>query len=96
MLEFLGRFVVDVLFQGLVDIVEAAGRAITRMIVPPLTAGRVRVEPLCRGEIAVRRWHGVHRLTDGTPVIGEGLAGLIGILLIAMVVTAVIVFVKYA
>jgi hypothetical protein len=37
----------------------------------------------------------VHRLTDGTPVIGEGLAGLIGIMLIAMVVTAVIVLVKY-
>jgi hypothetical protein len=63
--------------------------------VPPVTGGRIKVAPLAAHLILVRRWHGLHRLTDGTPVLGEELAGLIGIVLIALFAAAVIIVVGY-
>jgi hypothetical protein len=95
MLEFLGRFVVDVLLQGLLGLIEAIGYALTRLIVPAVTGGGIKVAPLVGHLVLVRRWHGLHRLTDGTPVIGEGLAGLVGIVLIAVFAAAVIMVVRY-
>jgi len=68
---------VEVLFQGLLGILEVLGHATGRAVVRLLTGGRVKVAPLGRREI-VRRWHGLHRTTDGTPVIGEGLATAVG------------------
>ena len=96
MLEFLGRFVVDVLLQGLLDVVQVVAHALTLTAVPPLTGGRVKAEPLRRRLVLVRRGHGVHRLTDGTPVVGERLAEPIGVILIMVVVAVIVVLAKYA
>ena len=56
----------------------------------------MKVEPLRRRLVLVRRWHGVHRLTDGTPVVGERLAEPIGVILIMVVVAVIVVVAKYA
>jgi len=93
MLAILGRFVVEVLFQGLLGLLEVLGHATGRAVVRLLTGGRVKVAPFGRREI-VRRWHGLHRTTDGTPVIGEGLATALGLLLIALLIAACIVAIK--
>jgi hypothetical protein len=47
-----------------------------RLTVPVVTLSRVKVAPVAGDMIVVRRWHGLHRLTDGTPVIGENLAAI--------------------
>jgi hypothetical protein len=90
MVEFLVRFVVETLFQGLLELLAAAGHAITRLLVPWLTAGRVKVAPLSERRVIVSRWHGVHRLTDGTPVLSEWLATAIGLLAIALTLAALL------
>jgi hypothetical protein len=93
MLEFLGRFVVETLFQGLLELIGGLGHAIMRAIVPFATAGRVKVEPV-PGMTAIPRWYGVHRLTDGTPVLGERLAAFLGIIVILAMLIAAIVAIK--
>jgi hypothetical protein len=94
MLEFLGRFVVETLFQGLLNIIEGIGHEIARVVVPFVTAGRVKVEPLRDESSVIRRWHGIHRLSDGTPAMGETLAAGIGLLIIACILVALIVAIK--
>jgi hypothetical protein len=94
MVEFLVRFVVETLFQGLLELAAAAGHAITRVLVPRLTAGRVKVAPLSGRLVVARRWHGLHRLTDGTPVVGERLATAIGLLVIVLTIAALVIVVK--
>jgi hypothetical protein len=94
MLEFLGRFVVETLFQGLLNIIEGIGHEIARAVVPFVTAGRVKVAPLRDGSAVIRRWHGIHRLSDGTPVMGETLAAGIGLLIIAGVLMGLIIAIK--
>jgi hypothetical protein len=94
MVEFLVRFVVETLFQGLLELVAAAGHAITRMLVPWLTAGRVKVAPVSERLVVIPRWHGLNRLTDGTRVLGERLATAIGLLVIASVLAALVILVR--
>jgi hypothetical protein len=92
--EFLVRFVVETLFQGLLELVAAAGHAVTRALVPRLTSDRVKVAPLSERLAVARRWYGLHRLTDGTPVLGERLATAIGLLVIALTLAALVIVVK--
>ena len=83
MAEIIVRFVVWLLVETIFDWIERLGYAIARLVVPFLTFGRVRVAPPPGNLVVVRRWHGMHRLTDGSPVMGEGLAAIVGLLLLA-------------
>ena len=78
MAEFLVRFVFEIVVLGALELVARLGHLVARAVVPLLTAGRVLVEP--SKFVIVRRWHGMHRLTDGTPVMGKALASTLGIL----------------
>jgi len=52
------------------------------------------VEPVPDNLVVVERWHGLHRLTDGTPVIGKTLAAALGFLLLAFAAVFVLVAVR--
>jgi hypothetical protein len=75
MAELLVRFVFEVILLGLVRL----GRLIARPIVALASGGRIVVDPPPDNLIVVRRWHGLHHLTDGTPVIGKTLASILGL-----------------
>ena len=64
--------------------------ALVRWAVPILTGQRVLIAPLRDTRVLVPTWPGMHRLTDGTPVIGEVLATLIGVTLFGVAVFAVL------
>ena len=91
MAEFLIRFVFDVVLYGLLELAGSIGRLITRTVVRPFAGKRILIEPVPGKLVVVRRWHGVHRLTDGTPVLGPGLAGLVGWIILAAVLTFAII-----
>jgi hypothetical protein len=87
MAEFLVRFVFEIIVLGILELVARAGQLITRIVVPLLST-RVLVEPVPGTLVVVQRWHGLHRLTDGTPVIGRPLASMIGLTLLACAAVA--------
>jgi hypothetical protein len=91
MIEFLGRFVVEIvgqlLFQGLFHV----GHAVIQEFVPRLTGQRVLVAPLPDSRQIATRWYGIHRLTDGTPVIGETLATVIGLALLCITIVVAVI-----
>ena len=85
MAEIIGRFVVDILIIGAVDVLARIGYWIARFAVPLLTLGRIPVTPP-PGHLAVsERWHGMHRLSDGTRIIGRTLASVVGLIILATV-----------
>ena len=86
--EIIVRFVFEILFSGIVDFFAWIGRVIAHATIPLLTAGRVRVAPVAGNLIVVERWHGMHRLTDGSPVMGERLAAIVGLLILTIVLLA--------
>jgi hypothetical protein len=85
MAEIIVRFVFEILFSGIVDFFAWIGRVIAHAAIPLLTAGRVRVAPVAGNLVVVTRWHGMHRLTDGSPVMGERLAAVVGLLILTIV-----------
>ena len=85
MAEIIVRFVFEILLTGVIDFFAWIGRMIAHATIPLLTAGRVRVAPVAGNLIVVARWHGMHRLTDGSPVMGERLAAIVGLLILAIV-----------
>jgi hypothetical protein len=85
MAEIIVRFVFEILVSGIVDFFAWIGRVIARATIPLLTTGRVRVAPVAGNLIVVTRWHGMHRLTDGSPVMGERLAAIVGLLILTIV-----------
>jgi hypothetical protein len=94
MAEFLVRFVFEIVLLGLLEFAGSIGRLIARAVVPLFSGGRILIEPVPGNLIVVRRWHGLHHLTNGTPVLGKGLAAVTGFLILAAVLAlAVIVFV---
>ena len=88
MAELVFRFVVGVIFEiivlGAIDLAVRAGHGVTRAIVPLVSGGRVLVVPVPNNLVVVERWHGLHRLTNGTPVIGKALATILGFLLLLL------------
>lgn len=86
MAEFLVRFVFEVILIGLLDLLARFGRLIARPVVTFLSGGRVLLDPPPGNLIVMRRWHGVHRLTGGTPVLGETLSVVLGLVLLAAAV----------
>jgi hypothetical protein len=75
MAELLVRFVFEVVLLGLARL----GQMIARPVVSLASGGRIFVDPPPNNLIVVRRWHGLHHLTDGTPVIGKTLASVLGL-----------------
>ncbi|MEN3377345.1 MAG: hypothetical protein V7604_2700 [Hyphomicrobiales bacterium] len=85
MAELIVRFVFEILFSGIVAFFAWIGRVIAHATIPLLTAGRVRVAPVPGNLNIVERWHGIHRLTDGSPVMGERLAAIAGLVILTIV-----------
>ncbi len=83
MAEFLVRFVFDIILLGLLDLLAGLGRWVARPVVTFFSRGRVLLDPPPDNLVVVRRWHGVHHLTEGTPVLGETLAALLGLALLS-------------
>jgi hypothetical protein len=83
MAEFLVRFVFDILVLGLLDLLARLGRWVARPVVTFLSRGRILLDPPPNNLVVLRRWHGVHHLTDGTPVLGEMLTALLGLALLS-------------
>jgi len=85
MADIIVRFVFEILVSGIVEFLAWIGRVVAHATVPLLTAGRVRVAPVAGNLIVIERWHGLHRLTDGSPVMGERLAAIVGLLILGIV-----------
>jgi hypothetical protein len=85
MADIIVRFVFEILVSGIVEFLAWIGRVVAHATVPLLTAGRVRVAPVGGNLIVIERWHGLHRLTDGSPVMGERLAAIVGLLILGIV-----------
>jgi hypothetical protein len=94
MAEFLVRFVFEIVLLGLLDLLARLGRLVARPVVSLLTGGRVLLDPPPGNLVVVRRWHGLHRLTDGTPVLGETLTALLGLALLAAAAVVVLAAVR--
>jgi len=94
MVEAIVRFLVETVIDGLLVLIADGVRIIVRVMVPVVTFGRVKVAPVAGNTIVVRRWHGLHRLTDGTPVIGENLAVIAGLVFILLLVAATVVAIR--
>ena len=85
MAEIIGRFVVDILVLGAVDVLARLGYWIARFAVPLLTFGHIPVMPPPRHLAVSERWHGMHRLSDGSRIMGRKLASIVGLLILAAV-----------
>ena len=94
MAEFLVRFVFEIIVLGTLDLIARAGHRVARTLVRFTSGGRILVEPVPDNLVVVERWHGLHRLTDGTPVIGKTLAAALGFLLLAFAAVFVLVAVR--
>jgi hypothetical protein len=93
MAEFLVRFVFEIVLLATLELILSIGHRITRIVVP-LAGARILVEPVPGTLVVVERWHGLHRLTDGTPVIGRRLGGVIGLTLLASAMIAGLIIAK--
>jgi hypothetical protein len=82
MAEIIVRFVFEVILSSLLALLGWIGRAVSRAVIPPLTAGRIQVVPAPNNRRVIERWHGLHHLTDGSPIMGERLAGTVGLLIL--------------
>ena len=91
MAELLVRFVFEIVLLGLLELSGRIGRFVARPAVAFVSGGRVLVDPPPTNLVVIQRWHGVHRLTDGTPVIGKALAAALGLslLLVALIVVLI-------
>ena len=92
MAEFLVRLVFEIVVLGLLRFAERLCQGVARAVVPVLTGGRVLVEPV--KWVVVERRHGLHRLTDGTPVVGPRLASLLGLLLLALALVIALIVIR--
>jgi hypothetical protein len=96
MAEFLVRFVFDILVLSVFDWAGWLGRSIGRPVVTFLSGGRVFLDPPSSNLVVVRRWHGVHHLTDGTPVLGRKLTALLGLALLTAAIVAAAMLLRIA
>lgn len=96
MAEFLVRFVFDIILLSVFDWAGGLGRSIGRPVITFLSGGRVLVDPPPNNLVVVRRWHGVHHLTDGTPVLGRKLTAALGLVLLAAIIVAALAALRWA
>jgi hypothetical protein len=89
MAELLLRFLLDVVVYTLVRVLVLPGYYTARAIVPLFSSGRLMVAPPPNNAVVFTRWHGFHRLSDGSVVVGTGMASFLGTLfLIAVLIIA--------
>jgi hypothetical protein len=79
--EFLVRFLFETIFMGLLKGLGYLGYLIARATVPILSAGQVGVVPPPKNYVLYTKWHGLHRLSDGSIYMGKSLAGVCGLVL---------------
>ena len=82
MAEIIVRFVFEVILLSLLALIGRVGWAVSRVAIPVFTAGRIRVAPPPNNRTVIERWHGLHHLTDGSPIMGERLAAMAGLLIL--------------
>jgi hypothetical protein len=95
MIELLLRVLYLHIFLGFFKGLGFLGYKISRVIVPILSDGRVGVVPPPNNYEIYPRWHGLHRLSDGSLYMGKGLAGLCGVVF-ALLVSYLIVLIFIA
>jgi hypothetical protein len=71
--EFLVRFMFEIIIAGLFKGLATLGYWIARATVPILSAGRLGVVPPPNNYVVYTRWHGLHRLSDGSIYMARGL-----------------------
>jgi len=79
--EFLIRYLFETIFMGLFKGLGHLSYLIARTIVPILSAGQIGVVPPPNNYVLYTKWHGLHRLSDGSVYMGKGLAGVCGLML---------------
>jgi len=92
--EFIIRFMFETIIVGLLKGLGLLGYSIARVIVPILSAGWIGVVPPPNNYVIYPRWHGLHRLSDGSIYMGKGLAGLCGLILAGLVLTLALLVLK--
>jgi hypothetical protein len=94
MIETIFRFLLEIVLLGVLYVIGRVGYWITRGIVSIAGGSQIFVAPPPNNYVVVTRWHGMHRLTDGTPVISERLASVLGLTVLACVVLIFLIVVK--
>jgi hypothetical protein len=74
-------YLIEALFLVLLKGLGHLGYLIARATIPILSSGRIGVVPPPNNYVVYTRWHGLHRLSDGSIYIGKGLAGVCGLVL---------------
>jgi hypothetical protein len=82
MAEIIVRFVFEVILSSLLALIGRIGWAVSRVVIPVFTAGHIQVAPPAKNRTVIERWHGLHHLTDGSPIMGERLAAFAGLLIL--------------
>ena len=82
-MESLVKLLFEVILRGILGGLLYLGRLVGGPVVTWLSGGQVLLDPPGNDLVVLRYWHGVHRLTDGTPVLGKKLTGLLGLALLA-------------
>ena len=95
MAEFLVRFVFEIILLGLRELLARLGRFVVRPVLALVSGGRVLVDPPPNNLVVIRRWHGLHRLTDGTPVIGRPLVTMLGLSLLVVALIVVLIALRW-
>jgi len=88
--ELLLRFLLDVIVYTVVHVLALPGYYTARLIVPLYSRGRLMVAPPPNNAVMSERWHGFHRLSDGSVVVGTGMASFLGTLFLIAVLVIVV------
>ena len=91
MAELFLRFLLDVIVYTVIHVLALPGYYTARLIVPLFSRGQLMVAPPPNNATVFTRWHGFHRLSNGSVVVGTGMASFIGtVFLIAMLLAVAI------
>ena len=69
-------------------VIQVIGYFTARLLLPLVTFGHVRVDPLTRGTPPKFKWHGVHRTRSGKIVLQADLAGTLGLIFWAAIIAS--------
>ena len=92
--EMLLRFLRDVIAWTLVRVLALPGYYTARLIVPLFSSGHLMVAPPPNNATVFTRWHGFHRLSNGSVVVGTGMASFLGTLFLIAVLVIIALAVR--